>query len=184
MTIDIQMLIWLFPIAFMAHDFEELIFGEPWLRKNGADIRRRLEGRVPAFMAKQIEAVLGKTATELAFPICLIFGLSFLSSFLATQYGQFGFFLLASGSFFLHGFMHVGQAILLRRYIPAVITSVLIVIPYGAVLFWRLLEVGLIDVTGMLIYFAVAIALTIPFILVMHLVGDYLYKKTVALLIR
>jgi hypothetical protein len=184
MSLRIETLIWLFPIAFMFHDFEELILGEPWLRKNGADIRRRLEGRVPAFIAKQVGAVLEKTATELAFPICLIFGISFISSFLATQYGQYGAFLLASSSFFLHGFMHVGQAILLRRYIPAVITSVVIVIPYGAVLFWRLLEAGMIDVTGILIYFIAAIALTIPFILVMHLVGDYLYKKTVGLLVR
>lgn len=168
----------------MFHDFEELILGEPWLRKNAEDIRSRLKGRVPDFVARQIGAVLEKTATELAFPICLIFGLSFISSFLAVEYGQHGFFLLASGSFFLHGFMHVGQAILLRRYIPAVVSSVMIVIPYGAVLFWRLLEEGLLDVSGMLIYFGAAVVLTIPFILVMHVVGGYLYKKTVGLLIR
>lgn len=59
----------------------------------------------------------------------------------------------------------------------------MIVIPYGLVLYWRLIKEGIVDVPGLLIYVLLAVVLTIPFILVMHKLGDYLYKKTVRLLI-
>jgi len=184
MSIDTHTLIWLFPIAFMFHDFEELILFEPWLRKNAGEIRDRIKNRVPAFLEKQIEAVLVKSTIEFAIPISLIFGLTSLSSYLAVEYKEYGFFLLASGAFFLHGFLHLGQAIALQRYVPAVISSALIVIPYGLVLYWRLLKEGIIDISGLLVCFLVAMALVIPFILAMHKVGDYLYKKALSLLIN
>ncbi len=183
MSIDMHTLIWLFPIAFMFHDFEEIILGGPWLRKYAGEIEARIKNRVPVFLAEQIGAVLDKSATELAFPVGLIFSLTFISSFVAVVYEQYGFFLLASGSFFLHGFMHLGQAIALRKYIPAVISSGLIVIPYGLALYWRLIKDGIVDLPGLLTYYLLAVVLTIPFILVMHKVGDYLYRLTVRFLI-
>jgi hypothetical protein len=183
MSIDLRTLIWLFPIMFMFHDFEEIIFGEPWLRKNADEIVGRIENRVPAFVAKQIRAVFKKSAYELAFPISLIFALTFISSFLAVEYQSYGFFIMASGIFFLHGFMHIGQAILLRRYVPAVISSVLFVIPYGLVLFGKLISAGMVGISTLVTYFFVAVVLTIPFILVMHVVGDALYKTTARLLL-
>jgi hypothetical protein len=183
MSIDTPTLIWLFPIAFMLHDFEELILFEPWLKKNAAEIEGRIKPRVPAFLAKQLSAVLTKSTVEFATPIGLIFALTSVASFLAVVYGQYGFFLLASGSFFLHGFMHLAQAVMLRRYVPAVITSLLIVIPYGLILFQRLLDERLIDGSSLLVNFGLAVALTVPFILVMHAVGDFVYRKIVRNLI-
>jgi hypothetical protein len=183
MSISTHTLIWLFPIAFMFHDFEEIILGEPWLRKNAGEILGRIQNRVPAFLAKQIGAVLNKSTTELALPISLIFGMTFISSFLAVQYGWYGFFLLASGAFFLHGFMHLGQALILRRYVPAVITSGLVAIPYGLVLYKRLIAEGIATIPALLVNFICAAALVVPFILVMHLVGSYLYKKVLELLV-
>ncbi len=54
----IHTLIWLFPIAFMFHDFEEIILGEPWLRKNAGEIKHRVNemfeqnrGYLPQFSA-------------------------------------------------------------------------------------------------------------------------------------
>lgn len=183
MSIATHTLIWLFPIAFMFHDFEEIILGEPWLRKHGAEIKGIIRKRFPAFLAEQMAAALDKSTAEFAFPVSLIFALTAISAFLAVEYRQYGFFLAASGLFFLHAFMHVGQAIALRRYIPAVITSVLIIIPYGLVLFQRLLNEGIIDLSGLLIYCLVGAALIVPFILVMHKAGDYLYKQAVRLLV-
>lgn len=79
--------------------------------------------------------------------------------------------------------MHLGRTVLLRRYVPAVLTSALIVIPYGVALDLRLIQAGPVDLPGLLIYALLAVILTIPFILVMHWVGDALYRVTVRLLI-
>ncbi len=97
--------------------------------------------------------------------------------------GSYAFFLAASSLFFLHGFMHIGQAFLIRKYIPAVITSVLIIVPYGIVLFWNLLNTGIVNVPELLVFFLIAIVIGIPFILLMHVVGEYIYQKVVRLLI-
>jgi len=59
----------------------------------------------------------------------------------------------------------------------------LIVIPYGLVLYGRLIKEGIVNMSGLLIYFLIAMALTVPFMLAMHNVGDFLYKKTIKLLI-
>ena len=60
MSLDIYKLIWLFPIAFILHDFEELILFEPWWKKNASVIMDRIKNRVPVFLEKQLEIVLSK----------------------------------------------------------------------------------------------------------------------------
>ena len=40
----LKMIIWLFPIAFMLHDFEEILFLEDWLEGHGRDLRQVLPG--------------------------------------------------------------------------------------------------------------------------------------------
>lgn len=183
MNIDITILIWLFPIAFMLHDFEELILFEPWLKKNAGIIIERVKNRVPTFLEKRLNRIVSKTTTQFAFPICLIFILTFISSLSAAGFGKYAFFLLASSLFFLHGFVHVGQAIFLRRYIPALITSVLIVIPYGSILFWRLIVTGIVAFPQLVIYLMVSIALGVPFVIGMHMAGDYAYKRVIDILV-
>lgn len=171
-----QTLIWLFPIAFMLHDFEELIFGEAWLRRHGGEIAARLRPRLPAFMFAQIDAVLHKSTAELALPIGLIFTLTVIATLLAAVFHVYSFFIMASGLFCLHGFMHVGQALLLRRYVPAVITSALIAIPYGLALFPRLIAAGVVAPAALPGYAVAAIVLMLPFILAMHRLGEWLYR--------
>jgi hypothetical protein len=75
--------------------------------------------------------------------------------------------------------MHIGQAILLRRYIPAVVTSLFIAIPYGGSLFWRLIVAGIVNISELLIYFLITIVIAVPFMIGMHIAGDYLYKKVI-----
>jgi hypothetical protein len=180
MSIDTHTLIWLFPISFMFHDFEEIIFWELWMNKNGGEIK----SRVPAFLAKQVDAFVGKSTAQISLVVCLIFSLTVLAAFLATVYGTYSFFLLISGMFFVHGFGHIGQSIVLRRYVPGVITSALIVIPYGLILYWKLIGEGIVDLLGLSIYFLLGAVLMVPFILVMHKIGDYLYTKAVRLLLH
>jgi hypothetical protein len=183
MTLDINTLIWLFPIAFMLHDFEELIFFEPWLKKNAGVLTGRLKNKVPALLERRLNALAGKTTTQFAFPICLIFILTSLSSLLAAALGKYVFFLITSSLFLVHGFMHVGQAILLRRYVPSLITSLLIVIPYGMALFWRLIAAGIVAFPELLVYFMAAVILGVPFIIAVHIAGEYAYSRAIDLLV-
>jgi hypothetical protein len=164
----------------MFHDFEEIIFWELWLNKHGGEIK----SRVPSFLAEQVGAIVGKSTAQASLSICLIFSLTVLSAFLAAEHHEYGFFLLASGAFFMHGFMHLGQAVALKRYVPAVITSALIIIPYGLVLYRRLINEGMVDLSGLFISFLLGAVLMLPFILAMHHVGDYVFKKVVKLLIK
>ena len=146
MSIDTQTLIWLFPIAFILHDFEEIIFWEGWLAKNGEEVKHR----VPDILSKPVSRIVGKSTAEAAVSIVLIFSLTVVASFVAAVYGKYGFFLLASGAFFMHGFMHLGQAVALRRYVPAVISSALVVLPYGGAVFGRLKREGIVTLPGVL----------------------------------
>jgi len=183
MGIDTHTLVWLFPVVFMAHDFEEIILGEPWLKTHGGDVKSRINGRVPAFLARQMSAVLDKSAAELALPISLIFGLTVLSSFLATACDDYRLLVLWGVTFWGHAFVHLGQAVVLRRYVPAVITSAVIVMPYGLFLFARLMAAGVTDWRGLSVNLLLGGVLGVPFVLFMHKAGGYLFKRAVRLLV-
>lgn len=45
---DIKVMVWLFPILFMFHDFEEIIFMQSWINKN----RNYLTHRFPVLSKK------------------------------------------------------------------------------------------------------------------------------------
>jgi len=180
MSLTTHTLIWLFPIAFMLHDFEELLFWESWLSQHGAEIKRR----VPAFLARRIGSIADKSTAQAAASIGLIFSLTALSAFLATEAHAYGFFLVASGLFFVHGFVHVIQAIAWRSYIPAVITSVGIVLPYGFLLYGRLTGEGLVTWSGLALSLLLGAVLMAPFILAMHAIGDFLLTRAARLLLH
>lgn len=169
-------LIWLFPLAFILHDLEELLFFEPWLKKNAGLIMARLGRRLPSFLIKQLETIVNKSTSQFAVPIGLIFILTCISSLLAAQYGKYALFLMASSLFFMHGFMHIGQAILLRKYVHVLITSILIVLPYGIILFWNLLASHITTLSSLLIDCGIGIIIAVPFILIMHAIGEALFK--------
>jgi hypothetical protein len=183
MPANILRLVWLFPIVFILHDFEELILFEPWLKHNASTIRVLAARRLPGFMARQIEVILAKTSPQFALPIALICLLTLISTLLWTELGLAGPFLLASSLYFLHGFMHIGQALLMRKYIPALLTSILVVVPYGLLLFWNLLAAQIITWPVLLVYFGAAACLAVPFILGMHVLGEALYKIIIKLAI-
>lgn len=181
---NIYSLIWLFPIVFMLHDFEEVILFEPWLKHNGKALQTRFSSKLPAFLQGRMGRILNQSTAEFSVSVGLIFLLAVLCTLLAVLRGQYVPFYLAASLFFLHGFMHVGQALLLRKYVPALITSLLIVLPYGVLLFSRLLAQGLLTWPLLILYFAITALLTLPFILGMLIAGEFLYDRMIKALFR
>jgi hypothetical protein len=120
MTISINSLMWLLPIVFMLHEFEEIIMGKAWMRHE-AD---RLRGRLPAF-ALRILAPMQSLSTS-AFSLAVAEEFVLLSGITWMCVAQ-GWFSLWAGmvlGFFIHLVLHVLQAAAYRRYIPAVITAI------------------------------------------------------------
>ena len=112
--------IWLFPILFVFHDFEEIIGCKLWVTKNGAAITLRFPKIAFIFNNFSTEGFALAVAEELVL-ILIICGLTFT--------GIRVFNLLWLGTFIaftLHMVVHIGQAIVLRKYIPAVATSILL----------------------------------------------------------
>ena len=112
--------IWLFPILFVFHDFEEIIGCKLFVAKNGAAITQRFPKIAFIFNNFSTEGFALAVAEELVL-ILIICGLTFT--------GIRVFNLLWLGTFIaftLHMVVHIGQAIVLRKYIPAVATSILL----------------------------------------------------------
>lgn len=169
-------LIWLFPIVFMLHDFEELIGFEPWLKRHAPEVSTKLQRVLPTALLPRMDAMLAKSTARFAVPIALIFLLTVIASFAAVEFQSYGFFLAASAAYVLHGLMHIGQAIAMRRYVPSLITSLLIVLPYGALLYPRLVAEGIVTWPGLLLYGLVGVVAILPVILGMHWLGEKLFK--------
>ena len=179
MTIDTHTLIWMFPVVFMLHDFEEIILGELWTTQHAEDVRRRF----PAALRGRVDGILGKSTAQLALPIAIIFCFIAASAFVATELDRYGLFIFWSTAIFAHAFIHIGQAVLLRSYVPAVITSAGIVLPYGLVLFSRLMHEGILDLRSLLLYMILGAVLFLPFLLVIHRLGDVLFERVVKCLV-
>jgi hypothetical protein len=179
MSISTHTLIWLFPIAFIFHDFEELLFLPPWLKKNAPDIR----DRIPVWLVRHLDSMSQRSNGAFATAVCFPFILAALSSFLAVEHQSYGFFLLAGAMFFVHGFGHLFQTLLLRRYVPGVFTSLLFVIPYGLFLFARLLGEGIVGWTGLLVYCVAGAVLFLPFIVAVLKLGEIVYARAAKLLL-
>jgi hypothetical protein len=113
-------LLWLLPVVFMLHDFEEIIMGKAWMRHAENRLRRLL----PAFAFRALSPIkeLSTSAFSLAVAeeFLLITGLTWL----CITYEWYGVWMGMLIGFFLHLLVHVAQAFLFRGYIPALLTSI------------------------------------------------------------
>ena len=134
-------LIWLFPIVFMLHDFEELIRFRRWMDRYGPAVGLRL----PTFIRVNFDRVQSHTTAEYAVPIALEFILFSAASLLAVEARWIALFNLCAIGVFAHTFFHLGSALWLRQLTPGVTTAMLFVLPYSVLLFTRLIAEGLLD---------------------------------------
>lgn len=80
--LNVQTLIWLFPIIFIIHDFEEIILIEKWLHHNC----HKLYERLPPKIANKVVKQFSMTTAQFAVAVLFIFLFVSLSTILANQY--------------------------------------------------------------------------------------------------
>ena len=170
--LDIQGLIWLFPILFIFHDFEEIIMMEKWLNKYSDVIYEKL----PKKMADRVINQFSMSTAQFAVSVLIIFLFVSGSTIMAIQYlnerpmGNIYFFTIVMLIFFLHAFTHIGQSLLFHSITPGAFTSIIIVIPYSLVLFNTLLANEIIT-WNMIFICLPSVLLLIPIALFAHWIG-------------
>lgn len=109
--------VWIFPLLFIFHDMEEIIGYGLWLTKN----RTFLDSKYPkisnTYKPYSTEGMAVAVMEELV--LCLVVCL--ISRFT-------GFYRLWLGAFVaytVHLVIHIGQSVVIRKYIPALITSII-----------------------------------------------------------
>lgn len=117
----IETIMWLLPIVFMLHDFEEIIMFRPWLDSN----RQNLLSRFPRFAKFVFPLYDTISTTGFAFVVMLLFILITAVTFLAVELELytlwFGVFML----FFMHLLIHIISTLVYQKYVPVIITSML-----------------------------------------------------------
>ncbi len=115
--------IWLLPVIFIFHDMEEIVGAEKWIRNNyGSIITKypRAEKLIHVYRGVTTSAFAAAVYEELILliVICLAAGLTDISLLDGLWFGGLT-------GFTLHLLIHIGQAVLIRSYIPSLITSLL-----------------------------------------------------------
>ncbi|MGG4551231.1 HXXEE domain-containing protein [Paenibacillus humicus] len=128
-------LLWLFPIIFMFHDFEEILTIERWVTQHGA----RIQSSLPPFARKLYQASFQMNTLNFAKDVLAVFIVIVTVTVLAVFYSFYLPFIAALHLFFLHVFTHVFQSVYFRLYAPGVLTSIVLVLPYSLYTYYRLL---------------------------------------------
>ena len=140
-------LVWLSPIVFMIHEFEEMIFMKWWIRKNSESILlrfpkigERIIGQHKSLSTEQFTLII---AEEFIVVIAVV-----IISAITSGYNLFTGLVVA---YFIHLLVHVIQTIVLWRYTPAIVTTIItgIICIY---IFYYFFNNNLVEFTRTLIY--------------------------------
>ncbi|BDH63735.1 hypothetical protein MTP04_38650 [Lysinibacillus sp. PLM2] len=168
-SISINSLIWLFLVAFMLHDFEEIIRIEPWFRKH----HKKIFNNVPKRFHKNLRLLSNVTSSQFSVAVCVEFIVFIPFTFLAAEKEIYLMFLGFNSVLLLHVFMHIGQSLVIKMLVPGVMTAVFITLPYTIYLFYRLLSENLVEISDILISSIFGLIL-IPIVLLGHKIGERL----------
>lgn len=144
--IDLSSLLWLLPITFVFHDFEEILTVEKW----GKERRARILGTMPEFAKKVYASSFQMSTHRFSQDVLVVYSVIVTVTVLAALFHVYILFLAALHLYFLHVFTHLGQALFLKMYTPGVVTAVFPVLPYSLYAYYRLLSEGTVNWNDML----------------------------------
>lgn len=115
-----DLVIYLLPIVFMLHEFEELVFLKPWLERNKTWIGRKF----PRFK-KALAGTASLSPSAFALIVAEEFILVSMATIAALVFHAYYPWLAVLLAFSLHAVVHLVQGLVLRRHVPVIATSVL-----------------------------------------------------------
>ena len=118
---NIQIIIWLFPILFIFHDFEEIIFMRAWISKN----RSYLSNKFPRLSKKLLPHFDNITTSSFALGVAEEFILISIITIISYVTNWYNLWIGSFIAFTLHLVVHCFQALIVRKYVPAIVTSII-----------------------------------------------------------
>lgn len=112
-------MIWLFPILFMIHDFEEILMINVWQKKN----EQYIQSRKGKYIPYNFKGSTASIAFAVALEFIVISTLTIISYLLGSFLAWFGLFV----AFTLHLLFHVVINISFKKYVPGVVTSIIFI---------------------------------------------------------
>lgn len=135
--------VWLFPLLFIFHDMEEIIGFIPWYKEN----KQMLDQKYP-----KISRVYQDTSTEgFALAVFEILILCIAVCGLSLFTGWYGLWLGGLIGCTLHFVVHIIQTLVLKKYIPAMITSI-VALPASCIVIYKSLDILNYSISSVLIY--------------------------------
>jgi hypothetical protein len=159
-NMDLKLLIALLPAVFMLHDFEEIIFIQPWLNKN----KNELALRFP-FVGRRIIKIHGKLSTSaLSVAVAQMFFLVSIVTYTSLYFGIYQWWWGCFMVFSIHLFGHIFQWLVYGKYVPAVVTSIL-AMPYCIYTYLQFIERTKMDLFNLVLWTIVGFAIVVPYLL-------------------
>lgn len=120
MLLSVETVMWLLPVVFMCHDFEEIVMMQPWYRKNERFLKARFPRLAPA-IARTGTLSTSAFALAVAEEFILLSAIT-LACVELQLYSIWAGFLFG---FLIHLAWHAGSFVVMRRYVPYIFTSVI-----------------------------------------------------------
>jgi len=164
--------IWLFPILFIVHDMEEVIGFGDWLKINESFLEKKFPFILKMYKNFSTEGMALAVLEELILCILICLAALFIP-YRFTLYLWLGSFIACA----LHYVVHIIQVIIIRRYIPALITSVLC-LPISICLIQHCIVEYQISIANVFIFSTVGLLLILCNLKFAHfLIGWYTQKR-------
>lgn len=123
--------IWLFPILFIFHDLEEIIFVKPWIIKNKGILQKRFP-KLNKIITHIYSITTSSFALGVAEEFVIVCAVTITAYFTKNYLLWMGLFI----AFALHLIMHCIQALVFKKYVPSVVTSV-ICLPFCFIIIFK-----------------------------------------------
>jgi len=170
--IDFKAIVWLLPIVFMFHDFEEIIFFKSWIAKN----KKTLSEKYPKLSKRFFTRFESLSVPAFSLAVAEEFVLLCVITVLSILYESYLLWLGVFMGFFIHLFVHLIQWIVFRKYIPAIYTSIISLI-YCFFALNFILKNNLFETKEIVIWTFIGLGIMVINLLFAHKLAELFDKK-------
>lgn len=176
-TIPISLLVWLLPLCWLIHSIEEIIMIDRW--EMGREVEHRVIAR-HSILARGVLYIHSISRGPFIVAASLI-GLLVVGATVAGTINVEGtggwLYAMVLGGMFIRGFLHLGEAIVLRGYTPGILSGLFVVIPGAWFIYYRLFDIKLLDFSTAVLTSLVGIFVFVPAVIGSRLLLNSLFTS-------